>query len=196
MVKFKAQRGYLLTETLLALLIGALLLTSLVKVVTAVFANIAYKQALDDITEKLRYLQLYWTRVFRLEPSRCPQSANLPGLRLYPPENPKELILGRCTYYHSHYQYVKTHFFVANSHRLGHSGRQIFSFYEKVAVGHRQEIVADVGEMQVDYILPNHRQCSADRVHDWSQVQAVCIHFKICSDRLSRHVKYCNRMRV
>lgn len=178
----KLKYGYTFIEMLVSLFLSMLLLTGLITVYLTVKSQYFAISSLGDLQDRVRFVsELLWKNIREAGDANCENNREFVdhAHAIYGYKN--TIIIGQCVYYKKKNQFIQMHYFVSDTHRKNSKGRPIYALYRKPLGGEREELIAGVSSMTVQYgvATKNYRNVShyvsANTVHDWKQIKSVSI---------------------
>ncbi len=173
-------KGFSLIEILVALFLASLLVAGLITIYLQVKSSNRLDNALADIQERARFtIALLDHRVRLAGDASCENPSN-PTVQQHAIKGYQEALeIGECVHYQGRDRFLRTKYYLANTHRKNQQGEPIIALYEKPMGGRREELTAGIAGMKIVYGVDAGNQSvryrTLDHIKEWRRVKSVKI---------------------
>ena len=178
----KSTRGFTLVEILVALFLGSLLMSGLMTVYLHVKSSYRIQNALVTVQERERFAAYFFRRaIHHAGDAGCEKDNKLVDQEHAILGNDSAMIIGECVHYKNKNQFIQINYFIGDTKRKNSRGHRIFALYRRTLHGVREELIAGIYKMKIQYGLmaKNHRDIvryvAANAVTHWADVKSVAM---------------------
>ncbi len=199
------QRGFSLIEILCAIILSTVIMLALSKVYLVVQRNHQLQENWANWQAQEDFLQYFFSARLRMagyavcDKNLSPVSQQQAIQGYHSDQVPAYLhtqvllgsdvfVVGQCVHYQQQQQFIKMAYYIGKTSRRDSQGHLILALFMKPAHGQRQELIANVVNMKVEYGVSDAsangvlRYLNAKQIVNWQAVKSVVIHVLLKSD--------------